>query len=124
MSSKIREKDMFIVLKIIITALIIVIITEIAKFNDRIGGLIAALPITTFIIFFWLHFENNSVEKISNHASYTLLYVLPTLPMFLFFPYLIRKFGFYFSIIISVLITTLFIFLVHYWTKKYGYKIL
>ena len=124
MSSKIREKDMFIVLKIIITAFIIVLITEIAKFNDRIGGLIAALPITTFIIFFWLHFENNSLEKISNHASYTLLYVLPTLPMFLVFPYLIRKFGFYFSIIICVLITTFFIFLVHYWTKKYGYKIL
>ena len=124
MSSKISRKNMFIVLKIIITALIIVIITEIAKFNDRIGGLIAALPITTFIIFFWLHFENNSVEKISNHASYTLLYVLPTLPMFIFFPYLIRKFGFYFSIVISILITTFFIFLVHYWTKKYGYKIL
>ena len=51
---------MFIVLKIIITALIIVIVTEIAKFNDRIGGLIAALPITTFLILFWLHYENNS----------------------------------------------------------------
>ena len=36
------------VAKIIITALLIVIITEIAKFNDRIGALIAALPITTF----------------------------------------------------------------------------
>ena len=86
---------MFIVLKIIITALIIVIVTEIAKFNDRIGGLIAALPITTFLILFWLHYENNSVEKISNHVSYTLLYVLPTLPMFLVFPYFINKFGFY-----------------------------
>ena len=115
---------MFIVLKIIITALIIVIVTEIAKFNDRIGGLIAALPITTFIILFWMHYENNSVEKISNHASYTLLYVLPTLPMFLIFPYLMKKFGFYWSIIISVLITTFFIFIVHLWTKKYGYKIL
>ena len=89
---------MFIFFKIIITALIIVIVTEIAKFNDRIGGLIAALPITTFIIFFWLHFENNSVEKISNHASYTLLYVLPTLPMFLVFPYCFSKFGFWITV--------------------------
>ena len=115
---------MFIFFKILITALIIVIVTEIAKFNDRIGGLIAALPITTFIILFWLHYENNSVEKISNHASYTLLYVLPTLPMFLVFPYLINKFGFYWSIIFSVLITAFFIVLVHFFTKKYGYKIL
>ena len=114
---------MFIVLKIIITAIIIVVVSEIAKFNDRIGGLISALPITTFLILFWLHYENTSVEKISNHVSYTLLYVLPTLPMFLVFPYLINKFGFYWSIIISVLITTIFIFLVHILTKKYGYKI-
>ena len=115
---------MFIFLKIIITALIIVIVTEIAKFNDRIGGLIAALPITTFLILFWLNYENNSVEKISNHVSYTLLYVLPTLPMFLIFPYVIYKFGFYWSIVISVLITIFFVFLVHFLSKKYGYKIL
>ena len=115
---------MFIFLKIIVTALIIVIVTEVAKFNDRIGGLIAALPITTFMILFWLHYENNSVEKISNHVSYTLLYVIPTLPMFLVFPYLINKFGFYWSIIISIFITIFFVVLVHLLTNKYGYKIL
>ena len=115
---------MFIIFKIIITAILIVAITEIAKLNDRIGGLIASLPITTFIILFWLNYENNTVEKISNHVSYTLLYVLPTLPMFLVFPYIINKFGFYWSIFISVLITAFFIIIVHYLSKKYGYKIL
>jgi len=115
---------MFIIFKIIITVILIVAITEIAKLNDRIGGLIAALPITTFIILFWLYYENNTVEKISNHVSYTLLYVLPTLPMFLVFPYLINKFGFYWSIFISVLITSLFVIIVHFLSKKYGYKIL
>lgn len=115
---------MYIILKIVITALVIVTITEVAKLNDRIGGLIAALPITTFIILFWLYYEDNSVEKISNHVSYTLLYVLPTLPMFLVFPYLINKFGFYWSIFISVLITAFFVIIVHYLSKKYGYKIL
>ena len=115
---------MFYIAKIIITALLIVIITEIAKLNDRIGALIAALPITTFLILFWLHYENNSVEKISNHVSYTLLYVLPTLPMFLIFPYLINKFGFYYSIMFSILITIFFVILVHFISKKYGYKIL
>ena len=115
---------MYIILKIVITALVIVTITEVAKLNDRIGGLIAALPITTFIILFWLYYEDNSVEKISNHVSYTLLYVLPTLPMFLFFPYIINKFGFYWSIFISVLITAFFVIIVHYLSKKYGYKIL
>ena len=115
---------MFVIAKIIITALLIVIITELAKLNDRIGALIAALPITTFLILFWLHYENNSLEKISNHVSYTLLYVLPTLPMFFIFPYLINKFGFYYSIMFSILITTFFVILVHFISKKYGFKIL
>jgi|TARA_B110000003_G_C16152541_1_gene340265 hypothetical protein len=115
---------MYIILKIVITALVIVTITEVAKLNDRIGGLIAALPITTFIILFWLYYEDNSVEKISNHVSYTLLYVLPTLPMFLVFPYLINKFGFYWSICISALVTAFFIIIIHLLSKKYGYKIL
>ena len=115
---------MFFIFKIFITALIIVIVTEVAKFNDRIGGLIAALPITTFIILFWLYYEDNSVEKISNHISYTFLYVLPTLPMFLFFPYLIDKFGFYWSILLSILITIFFIIIVHLLSKKIGYKII
>ena len=114
---------MFIFFKILITAIIIVAVTEIVKFNDRLGALIAALPLTTFIILFWLYYEGNSVEKISNHMSYTLLYVLPTLPMFLVFPYFINKFGFYWSITISIVLTTFCIILVHFFSKKYGYKI-
>ena len=120
----VMNSKLYVILKILITALVIVIITEVAKLNDRIGGLIAALPITTFIILFWLYYEGNSVEKISNHASYTLLYVLPTLPMFLVFPYLINKFGFYWSIFISVLLTTFLIIIVHFFSKKYGFKLL
>ena len=114
----------FFCLKILITAILIVLISEIAKFNDRLGGLIAAMPITTFLILFWLYYENSSIEKISNHISYTLLYVLPTLPMFLTFPYFISKFGFYLSIILSIIITILFVIIVHIISKKFGYKIL
>ncbi len=115
---------MIIFFKIIITAIVIAVITEVAKLNDRIAGLIAALPITTFIILFWLKYEGNSIEKISSHVSYTLLYVLPTLPMFILFPYFINKFGFYFAMFFSVMLTILFILVVHFLSKKFGYKII
>ena len=114
---------MFIVLKIIITALIIVIVTEIAKFNDRIGGLIAALPITTFLILFWLYYEDVSTIKISNHMTYTLLYILPTIPMFLLFPFCINKFGFWISIVISVFVTLICTLLMHYLSKNFNFKL-
>ena len=114
---------MFIVIKILITATIIVIITEVAKFNDRLGAIIAAIPITTFLVLFWLYYEKSSIEKISNHMSYTLLYVLPTLPMFFTFPFLINRFGFYWAIILSFIITLFFIISVHLLSKKFGYKL-
>ena len=99
-------------------------ITEVAKFSDRLGGIIAAIPTTTFIVLFWLYYEKSSIEKISNHVSYTLLYVIPTLPMFFTFPYLINRFGFYWAIILSIMITLFFILFVHYFSKKIGYKII
>ena len=99
-------------------------ITEIAKFNDRLGGIIAALPITTFIILFWLNYEKSPVEKISNHMSYTLLYVLPTLPMFITFPYLINKLGFYWAVILSIIMTIFFVIIIHLASKKLGYRLL
>ena len=79
---------------------------------------------TVFLILFWLYYENSSLEKISNHMSYTLLYVIPTLPMFIIFPYFINKFGFYISIILSIILTILFVIIVHVISKKFGYKLI
>ena len=72
----------FIFLKVIFTSVIIVLVSEIAKINDKIGGLIAAMPLTTFLILFWMYYENVSLSKISSHVNYTLLYLLTTVPMF------------------------------------------
>ena len=47
---------LFIFLKVLITAIIIVVVSEIVKINDKVGGLIAALPFTTFLILFWMNF--------------------------------------------------------------------
>ena len=112
----------FIFLKVFITASIIVGVTEIAKLNDRIGGLIAALPLTTFLILFWMHYENFSTNKISNHMVYTLIYLIPTIPMFVIFPFCLNKFGFWITIFISILITIFSILLIHQITKNFEIK--
>ena len=110
----------FILFKIIFTSIIIVLISEVAKFNDRIGGLIAAMPITTFLILFWLYFENSTVSKLSNHMIFTLIYLLPTVPMFLIFPFCIYKFGFWTTILICIVLTFLSTLLVHKMSKSFN----
>lgn len=95
----------YLVFKYALTAAVIVAASEIAKRSDRLGALILALPLMTVITMFWLFAENQSSEKIANHAWYTFWYVIPTLPMFLVFPWLMARFGFYAAMGMSVGIT-------------------
>ncbi len=113
----------FIFFKILITSIIIISITEIAKFNDKIGGLIAAMPITTFLILFWMYYENASENKISAHINYTLLYLVATVPMFLVFPYFLNKFGFWVTIFFSILITLISTLIIHQISKNFDFKL-
>ena len=112
-----------IIFKIIATATIIVIVSEIAKVNDRLGGLIAAMPLTTFLILFWMYHENVSENKISAHMSYTLLYLVATIPMFLIFPYCLNKFGFWITILISIIITIISTLIIHQISKSFDIKL-
>ena len=113
----------FILFKILLTSIIIVTISEVAKFNDRLGGLIAAMPITTFLILFWLYFEDTSISKLSNHMVFTLIYLVPTVPMFLVFPFCIYKFGFWITILICIVLTLFSTLIVHQMSKNFDIKL-
>ena len=78
-------------LKFILSALIITIVSEIAKRSDRFGALVGALPWLTVLVMVWLAVEKQGSEKIANHSYYTFWFVLPTLPMFLLIPWMLRR---------------------------------
>tara|TARA_Y100000992_G_scaffold92723_1_gene59665 strand:- start:199 stop:531 length:333 start_codon:yes stop_codon:yes gene_type:complete len=108
---------LFLITKIIVTAALIVLISEIAKVNDKLGGLIAAMPIMTLLVILWMYYDGNTNEKISSHISYTLFYIVPTIPMFLIFPFVISKFGFYIAFLISILITVISVTILNFFIK-------
>jgi len=93
------------IIKYALTAFVVVLVSEIAKRSDKLGALISSLPFVTILTLIWLYFEHQPSEKIANHAYYTFWYVIPTLPMFLLFPYLMGKFGFWVALMLSVCIT-------------------
>ena len=102
----------YLFIKYLITAAVVVAVSEFAKANDKLGSLIAALPLVTVLTLIWLNIEKQPVTKIANHAYYTFWYVIPTLPMFLLFPYLLPKFGFW-PTLLSCVVVTLVIFYVY-----------
>ena len=93
--------------KYLLTAAVVVLVSEAAKRSDKLGGFIAALPLITLLTLIWLYLEHQPASKIANHAYYTFWYVIPTLPMFLAFPFLLPRLGFWPTMLASVLITVL-----------------
>lgn len=96
--------NLFIVTKIIVSALIITAVTEISKRFVTIGGLIAAMPLVTILALFWLHFD----KKDSVFLGEFCLSVLAGLPMSILFflptIYLFKKgYNFYLVIFIGVI---------------------
>ncbi len=111
-------------MKYLITAGVVVLVSEFAKRSDKLGGLIAALPLVTVLSLIWLYVEHQPVSKIANHAYYTFWYVLPTLPMFLLFPYLLPRWGFIITLISCVIFTMMMFAIFALIAKQFGVDLL
>ena len=114
----------WIITKYLLTAGMVVFVSEVAKRSDRLGGLIAALPLMTLLTLTWLYIENQPEEKIANHVYYTFWYVIPTLPIFLLFPYLLPKIGFWLTMLASVVLTVICYGLFALVMKNFGVELL
>ena len=115
---------MYVIVKYLITAAVVVLISEFAKTNDKLGGLVAALPLVTVLTLIWLYVEKQPTAKIANHAYYTFWYVIPTLPMFLLFPYLLPKIGFWPTLLSCVLVTLVIFYVYATILKNFGIDLL
>lgn len=115
---------MFIVIKYLITAALVVLISELAKRSDKMGALVASLPLVTILTLIWLHAEGQSAEKLNAHAVYTFWYVLPSLPIFLLFPWLHQTLGFFGALLACAAITALLFLGLAWLVKPFGLTLL
>jgi hypothetical protein len=115
---------LWMIIKYALTAGVVVLVSEIAKRSDRLGGLIAALPMVTILALIWLHIETRSTEKVANHAWYTFWYVIPTLPMFLVFPWLLPRLGFWPTLLVCCFFTILCFAVFALIVRRFGIELL
>ncbi len=96
---------MYDVIRVLLSAIIIVLVAELAKINATLGGFIKSLPIISLMAIIWLYSQTHDMEKIAVLSYSTFWFVLPTLPFFLILPYLLRHgLHFYTSLFISLVI--------------------
>lgn len=114
----------WIVVKYLVTAAVVVAVSEIAKRSDRLGGLIAAMPLVTVLALIWLQVEAQPTAKIADHARYTFWYVVPTLPMFLVFPALLPRLGFWPTLAASLALTAFCVLAFAMLLRRFGIELL
>lgn len=93
-------------IKILLSSLIIVAVSEIAKRSSMLGALLASLPLTSLLAFVWLYLDTGDVQKVASLSSDIFWLVLPSLALFLVLPLLIKMgWGFWLSLGVAVLAT-------------------
>ena len=115
---------MFFVLKLLVSAAIIAIVSELGKRLPTFAALIASLPLVSILAMFWMHREGVSDAVLASHSEATFWYVLPSLPMFLVLPYLLRQgLSFYLSLGIASLMTVILYLAVRLLARQFGVTI-
>lgn len=108
-------------LKILLSAILIVAISEIAKRSSFWGSILASLPFISIIAFIFLYQETKDLQKISDLSIGIFWLVIPSLVLFLAIPFLIKKgLSFYPSLGLACLLTIGAYFGMTYLLKQFG----
>lgn len=108
-------------LKAALSGLMVALISETARRSPAFGALVASLPVLSVLAMMWMWRETGDAEKIAAHAQATFWYVLPSLPMFLVLPVMLRGgMNFYVAMALSCAMTAV-LYLIMVWTlRRFG----
>jgi hypothetical protein len=97
---------LYLFIKAGLSGILIAIISEVAKRYPGFGGLIASLPLVSVLGMIWLWHDKPDAANMAAHAEATFWFVLPSLPMFLLIPAMLRHgFGFWVSLAAGCVLT-------------------
>ncbi len=111
-------------LKLAITAVLIVVISEIGKRSSVMAAILASIPLVSVLAMIWLYVDTKDVEKISSFATSVFWLVLPSLILFVTLPLMLnRGVGFYLSLSVSIALTVLGYLAMLQLLKRFGIAI-
>ena len=97
---------LYLLVKAAISGVLIAIISEVARRSPGWGGLLASLPLVSLMAIIWLWRDTNDPQQIAEQALSTFWFVIPSLPLFLIIPLLLRSgWGFWPTIVIACVVT-------------------
>jgi hypothetical protein len=77
--------------KVLITAAVVVAVSELGKRSSFWGALLASLPLTSLLAFIWLYIGTGNTQSVAALSQSIFWLVLASLPLFLILPFLLRS---------------------------------
>lgn len=97
---------LYMIVKALASGVIIAVVSEVAKRSPGVGALIVSLPLVSILAILWLWNDTGDAERVASHAQATFWYVLPSLPMFLALPALLRAgVSFWIALVLACVLT-------------------
>lgn len=111
----------YLVVKAVISAFLIVAVSEVAKRSPAFGALIASLPLVSVLGMVWLWRDTSDPVRLADHAEATFWYVLPSLPMFLVIPAMLRAGApFWLSLSAGMILTAVLYLIMTFVLARFG----
>jgi hypothetical protein len=115
---------LYLAVKALASGILAAIVSEIAKRSPAFGALVASLPLISIMAVIWLWRDTGDRERIASHMEATFWYVLPSLPMFLLMPAMLRSgAGFWLSLAVSCAMTVVLYLAMTWALPKFGITI-
>ena len=114
---------MYFFLKTIISAIIIVAVSEIAKKYTWTAAIIVSLPLTSLLAFIWLYWDTKDYQKVIELSYSTIVMSIPFFVFFIVLPILLKfKQNFVFSLIVSIISTAIAYAIFMFIIKKFNFN--
>ena len=112
---------MYLLLKTLISAIIIVTVSEIAKKYTWTAAIIVSLPLTSLLAFVWLYWDTKDTQKVIELSYSTIVMSLPSFVFFIILPILLKlKQNFILSLLISIISTAIAYAIFMFFIKKFN----
>ena len=97
---------LYLFIKAAISGVIVAAASEVARRWPGIGGLIVSLPLVSLLAFVWLWRDTGDGERVAQLATSAFWFFLPSMPLFLVLPALLRSgVGFWLALALGVGLT-------------------
>lgn len=114
----------YLLFKTLISAIIIVAVSEISKRSSLLGAILASLPLVSYLGMIWLYIDTESKAQVSQLSISVFWMVIPSLSLFVVLPVLLKTdLNFYLSLFISTVIMIIVYFTMIYILQRFGINI-